>query len=509
MPASESQSRQGHTWYIDCLQKNQANSMSCVNTISRAELAAIHVAVTEAGPLAIRPDGTMHIATDSLGSIFGIRKAIDRPQDIREHRHLHLLEGIAEAVQASPGVVHIWKVKSHIGIAGNEVADAAAVAVARGETDPSTLYQYNRSSNQRASLYWPYKRVQQQQETEDQTTTRTVYEPLANLEDALKEQAQTHRWFGRSNLQSHYTEQWLRSCDQMDHRYSQLFLNNTTVSMRTKKLAIGCRFDVAPTHKQLHRYGKIKSALWPLRCGEPDNCHHAISACPKLSTTVTCRYNDAGSLILEAVYKSAGANKVLLSDVGIRRRWQDGDIPARLPCNRYLRDTDLSMDMPAALITALQAYTGSIPDIMLQSKDEFSIQNKYVVVEIKYCKDTDPEPQRQRAQEQHSAMIELLERHDPNCTAVVVPIMLGVTGVIYKDTLEAIENYLGVEGTRLATLARRLHFTAVTNMQKIWKQRRAIMMAARKSKATQPDSRTPKRAHEPGEPDHRKKPRLK
>jgi hypothetical protein len=84
-----------------------------------------------------------------------------------------------------------------------------------------------------------------------------------------------------------------------------------------------------------------------------------------------------------------------------------------------------------------------------------------------------------------------------------------VTGVVYKDTLEAIENHLGVEGTRLATLARRLHFTAVTNMQKIWKQRRAIMMAARKSKATQSDHRTPQRAQELGEPDHRKKPRRK
>jgi hypothetical protein len=40
-------------------------------------------------------------------------------------------------------------------------------------------------------------------------------------------------------------------------------------------------------------------------------------------------------------------------------------------------------------------------------------------------------------------------------------------------------------------------------------KRRAIMMAARTSKATQSDHRTPKRAHELGKPDHRKKPRLK
>jgi ribonuclease HI len=71
----------------------------------------------------------VHIATDSLTSMYQVKKTINRPQDVREHRHLQLLKHIVKTITNSTCTVHIWKVKSHVGVVGNEMADATAVAV--------------------------------------------------------------------------------------------------------------------------------------------------------------------------------------------------------------------------------------------------------------------------------------------------------------------------------------------------------------------------------------------
>jgi hypothetical protein len=185
-------------------------------------------------------------------------------------------------------------------------------------------------------MHWPYKMHKITRPSEGDSRTageQTMFEPLADLHTALHDAVLPVRWFGQSNLESYYVEQWLRACDKMDHKYSHLFLTSSTVTFKARKLTMGCRFDVATTHKQLHRYGAVRSPQCPLGCGQNNNCHHAISGCPKLSTAVTNRHNDAGSLIVEAIYKSPSAWAMLLSDVGIRKRWQDRALPEGLQCS--------------------------------------------------------------------------------------------------------------------------------------------------------------------------------
>jgi hypothetical protein len=89
--------------------------------------------------------------------------------------------------------------------------------------------------------------------------------------------------------------------------------------------------------------------------------------------------------------------------------------------------------------------------------------------------------------------------------------MLGVTGVVYKDTVQALENHLRITGPRLATLARKLHFSAINNLLKIWKQRHALMASAKKSRGIiQANwSNQKKREYHKSEPEHRKKPRFR
>jgi ribonuclease HI len=69
--------------------------------------------------------------------MYGLAKIILRPQDLQEHRHRRMLDSMANAVQDYPGTIHLWKVKSHTGIIGNERADEVAVQVAKGKY-PST-----------------------------------------------------------------------------------------------------------------------------------------------------------------------------------------------------------------------------------------------------------------------------------------------------------------------------------------------------------------------------------
>jgi hypothetical protein len=69
------------------------------------------------------------------------------------------------------------------------------------------------------------------------------------------------------------------------------------------------------------------------------------------------------------------------------------------------------------------------------------------------------------------------------CTALTEPwgssvsqvnILLGVTGVIYNDTEQQLSN-LGVTGPALKKLLADLHYNAITGLERIWKQRGALL----------------------------------
>jgi hypothetical protein len=106
--------------------------------------------------------------------------------------------------------------------------------------------------------------------------------------------------------------------------------------------------------------------------------------------------------------------------------------------------------MPTSLKDALRSHDGSIPDILLM--ENLGGRCTYTIVEIKYCKDTDPGPQQELAMQQHEDLLNLFEQHHPGCRASILPLMLGVTGVVYKETVQALENHLRITGPRLAAL---------------------------------------------------------
>jgi ribonuclease HI len=150
------------------------------NTINRAELVGLLIAMRQ-GDECRWHDGSIHIATDSLASIYAIAKALTRPQDVNEHRHLSILKEIIQDIRNAPGQVHIHKVMAHTGIIGNEIADQAAVRLASGEDIADT--RYDSPSNSRSDMHWPHQ-VSQKQTNTGQVIT--CVSPIADMGDTFK-----------------------------------------------------------------------------------------------------------------------------------------------------------------------------------------------------------------------------------------------------------------------------------------------------------------------------------
>jgi len=87
------------------------------NTKNRAELTGI--------ASALRAKFT-HIATDSACSLSQTRKQLLFPELHSKHTHSKLLEQIVSMINESATPINFYKVKAHIGVIGNEFADAIA-----------------------------------------------------------------------------------------------------------------------------------------------------------------------------------------------------------------------------------------------------------------------------------------------------------------------------------------------------------------------------------------------
>jgi ribonuclease HI len=492
---------------IHCkLPGNQQNA----NTINRAELAAIAVALqhTCSNVNSSPTDATINIATDSLSCIRQIQRTIQRPHDMEVHRHFSLLAYIANMIDQSTRPVHLWKVKSHSGILGNELADKAAVAVATGTcTQPITTF--GQASNDRFNNYWPCQaqtlivndteqhQIQQGQD-HGQRGTRTVYVPVSDIDHQVKAAAMNHCQEGSANQDSLYVKAWKTASLRLSHKYSHLFLRSKRVPTCTRKLCLQARWGLLPHNKNLYRWKKVTTSACPI-CGEEDGSQHAISACRGLNKTAIIRHNNAGSLITLAIRKGGRGAEIITSDVGLNSRLQQQEqdkyqiVSKRTFTHAELQNNismqaDLSQHIMQQLVHTLSNKL-SVPDILMyrievdKHPNEPGIQailHTFTIVEIKYCRDTRPEDQWTRATEQHSALAQALtdlnNAGQPADKIMVeqANILLGATGGIFTDTIETLKG-LGVAGKALQDLLTDLHYTAIDGLDKMWKHRQAVV----------------------------------
>jgi hypothetical protein len=97
------------------------------------------------------------------------------------------------------------------------------------------------------------------------------------------------------------------------------------------------------------------------------------------------------------------------------------------------------------------------PDIVLYRGNQGAQKkHKYTFVELKYCRDTQPQDQTMRAQEQHHELLQAIQRHSSatNTEIQLVVIPLGVAGTINTSAKKRIKEQLGVTGPPLDTHAK-------------------------------------------------------
>ena len=98
-------------------------------SILRAELTAILQAVQDHR----EAPGVLQIFTDSLLSIRLVHRWMYVPTALERTDHMDLLDSLLRAVSDRQGRTEIYKVRAHVGVEGNERADAGAKSVALGE----------------------------------------------------------------------------------------------------------------------------------------------------------------------------------------------------------------------------------------------------------------------------------------------------------------------------------------------------------------------------------------
>ena len=181
--------------------------------------------------------------------------------------------------------------------------------------------------------------------------------------------------------------------------------------------------------------------------------------------------------------------------MGVNKRRQAQGLP-KLATGKTIPTAALPPELPATI--KHQLTSGSIPDAVLYHFDRKRRQRNYTLVEIKYCRDTNPEEQIMRAEAQHADLACTLKTYDPTANIRQCNLMLGVSGAIYTSTAQDLQSDLGVDGSELSNLLKKLHLIAIEHLEKIWRYRRAVLGERTGKKPLKPH--VPK----PGNPRHRR-----
>jgi hypothetical protein len=415
------------------------------------------------------------IFTDSQVSIQLLNRILRRPGK-ETGVHKDLLLSIAKLIldRARNGrKTSILKVKSHIGIAGNEAADKAAKRAA-DSPDQATLE--TPASHPFRNKWWPaHTSSMPQAEDEPLPTPRAV----SNLGKQLKATVRQATKLGSSNRDSYY----VKSTQQMytdptgAHPSSNAYLGSKCTHS-SKHLTLKARTGVLFTQARAALLGLSSTTACPL-CGSQDSIGHMLGHCAHsaMRPLYISRHDQAVIHLYRALQKGADGGNFTIIDAGKMQ-----DVLNKLAANGKRLppwllpgvdpDTLRRMRPDILRITGLpaQATHEEIAAALLHKS-----RHKIQVIELGYCSDFNWKQKLEEKKAQHQELIAALR--EDGWEVEEHYIVLGTKGTIYKDTLATLQQ-LGLAHKRALALMATLNIHAVTWLATIVTTRRREEQAA-------------------------------
>ncbi|KAJ9510841.1 hypothetical protein QJQ45_027743, partial [Haematococcus lacustris] len=332
------------------------------NTINKAELTAIHAALTA---------GAKRIATDSLCSIYQIRRALANPMSLITHRHNDILTAIATLIIDSPVTIHFYKVRAHSGIIGNEGADALAKHAALHPELANT------------PAYHPTTRKETNTWLSNEADGE-IPAPLPDCRQSVRAHMHRKHKLGLANQDSIYYLMSQEITKVAAPGAGERVMTDAHISTHAQRTALLYRTGGLYNQKLALRWKRATDDRCPI-CGEADSATHLLSGCSETLPLVQERHNGAGRLIVKAISKGTLGGYIRFADTG---SWEKG----------AKENLDLPNDTLHTTLRALGLKTAATknttrPDILMvtpQAKAGKSgkVTKRVTIIEIKYCSDS-------------------------------------------------------------------------------------------------------------------------
>ena len=479
------------------------NGQGQEDTITRAELAALHYTVTQLlappadpppGAAPAEPDSGGLIFTDSQVALHLLNRMLHRPHTLEGHLHRDLVKEIVEGLvaRANQGLrTRILKVKAHTGVAGNERADTAAKEAGKlmaGDHDYTTPEHVPFGGRWMPAFPAPHR----QDAANTAAGADTPLHAVGNLRGALRKALHKPTKTGSSKVGA-YATSWRATNADPDGALpaeSNAMWTTPGVSSSTIRLVLQSRMGTLWTARRAQlfnmRYlapsaagpaGTASDGTCPL-CRLPDSVGHMLGRCQhkQMQAMIIKRHDAAVRKVAQALQRrtrQGGCYTVMDACKAVDLETHGVDAK-RLP-SWILPDAadagDLCKQRPDIL--RILGLPASPTDADIQQAVAHKRRHRIQIVEVGYTSDTRWKEKLAEKQVQHERLRAQLADAGWDVDPEEHVILLGTAGTVYRQSLRALEA-VGLQRNDAKALLRKLHIMAITTLRDIVATRRRL-----------------------------------